>query len=99
MGEETKYVFYQAETKYTLNAVENEDSIIEGGIFIKQAVQHYSRSIYTFWDFLGDVGGLYGILLELAYPILWASSLVFGSNLDKFLIESLFKLQKSVNPS
>ena len=35
MGQEEKYVFYQAETKYTLNAVENEDSIIEGGIFMK----------------------------------------------------------------
>ena len=62
-------------------------------------MQHYSRSVYTFWDFLADVGGLYGSLTELAYPLLWISSLIFGSNLDKFLIESLFKLQKSVDIS
>ena len=35
MGEEEDYVFYSAETKQTLNAVEYEDSIIEGAIFMK----------------------------------------------------------------
>jgi len=45
-----------------LPQVEGINSVYEGIISIDKAVQHYSRSIYTFWDLLGDVGGLLGIL-------------------------------------
>ena len=62
IGIEKKYTFYQAASIGTWKQVDGIDSIYEGAISIDKAVQHYSRSIYTFWDLLGDVGGLLGIL-------------------------------------
>ena len=57
----------------------------------KDKISH-RRSIYTFWDFLGDVGGLFDMLKLLVKPILAIGSLLFGSGLDKFLFESVFKV-------
>ena len=54
-------------------------------------MEHF-RSIYTFWDLLGDVGGLLDMLILLGAPVLSVSSFVFGSGLEAFLIESLFKI-------
>ena len=45
----------------------------------------HSRAIYSVWDFLGDVGGLFDMLRLLAEPILALSTLLFGSGLDRYL--------------
>ena len=59
-------------------------------------IVEYRRSIYTVWDFLGDVGGLYDMLKLLAQPVLAFSSLLLGSGLDQYLVESIFKVQKKM---
>ena len=51
----------------------------------------YSRSIYSILDFLGDVGGLYSILLDLGIILVTIQSFVFGSFLEKFLRLNIFK--------
>ena len=44
------------------------------------------RTVFTFWDFLGNVGGLYGILVIIGSQIVTAFNFVIGSNLERFLV-------------
>ena len=55
------YTFY--ETSLFL-AVEppHKDAALAFVFQIAEKAQIYQRTVYTFWDLLGDVGGLYGIL-------------------------------------
>ena len=46
----------------------------------------HSRSIYSVWDFLGDIGGLFDMLKLLAEPILAITTTILGSGLDRYLI-------------
>ena len=55
-------------------------------------IQKYTRTVYSMWDLLGDIGGLFDILKQLAWPILYLGSLIFGSGLEGLMIESLFKV-------
>ena len=62
-----------------------------------QDIYQHKRTIYTVWDWLGDIGGLFDMLKLLAKPMLKFYSLIFGSGLEAFLIKSLFKVQRKVN--
>ena len=53
-------------------------------------VQH-SREIYSVLDFLGDVGGLYSILLDLGSLLISIITFFFGDALQAFLLKSLYK--------
>ena len=54
----------------------------------------HSRAVYTFWDVMGDVGGLHDALVLLGEVFMTLVSLFTGSGLDRYLVKSLFK----VNP-
>ena len=58
---------------------------------VNEIIEH-SRSIYTIWDLLGDVGGLFDMLILLAKPILSLYSLLIYSGIDSYLNQSLFKI-------
>ena len=49
-----------------------------------------NRSIYSILDFLGDVGGLYAMLLDFGSIIVSIPTFLFGSLLDKFLASKIF---------
>ena len=51
---------------------------------------HHSRSIYNALDLLGDVGGLYTILLDIGAIFFSAISFLFGSPLGSFLKSNIF---------
>ena len=51
---------------------------------------YYNRSIYSILDFLGDVGGLYSILLDFGSILVMIPSFLFGSLLEKFLASKIF---------
>lgn len=53
----------------------------------------HSRSVYTLWDMLGDIGGLFGILQLFARHLLSLIATVFGSGVDRYLTSKLFKKQ------
>ena len=57
-------------------------------------IQH-TRSIYSILDLLGDVGGLYSILLDLCEILVGIPTLLFGSVLQKFLAANIFENQQS----
>ena len=50
-----------------------------------------SRSIYGFFDFLGDVGGLLDLFRLFAELLVSLVAWIFGSNFDSYLITHLFK--------
>ena len=51
---------------------------------------HHSRSIYNALDLLGDVGGLYTILLDIGAIFFSLISFLFGSPLESFLKTNIF---------
>ena len=51
----------------------------------------HSRTIYNVFDWLGDIGGLMGILVSIGGFIMSLHTFSFGSKLDKLLIRNLFK--------
>ena len=46
------------------------------------------------WDFFGDVGGLFDMLRLIGSILISLFSSIFGSGLDRFLLEKLFKRGK-----
>ena len=50
-----------------------------------------SRTVYGVFDLLGDVGGLFDMLKLVSEIFLYLITVVFGSNLDIFMIRRLFK--------
>ena len=58
--------------------------------------------MYTFWDFLGDVGGLHDMLKLLGEFLMTIITMISGSGLERYLIANLFKVdpkktEKQVN--
>ena len=61
-------------------------------IFISKELIHHNRAVYSVLDWLGDVGGLYSILIGLGHFIVTTVySFIFGSRLETFLITRIFK--------
>ena len=52
---------------------------------------NHNRAIYSALDFLGDVGGLLSILGDLGRIIVSLQMLLFGSKIQKYLVDNLFK--------
>ena len=59
----------------------------------------HSRSIYTVWDFLGDVGGLFDMVKLLIQPLVTLSSALLGTGLHRYLISALFKRERHHRPN
>ena len=54
----------------------------------------HKRSVFSFWDFLGDVGGLYDMLILIGG---WAVSIIHmltGSGLERHIIRNLFSVER-----
>ena len=54
-------------------------------------VNLYNRTIYGFFDFLADVGGLSDMLFQIGGVFLSIISSIMGSKLNRLLIANLFK--------
>ena len=52
------------------------------------------RSIYTIWDFFGDLGGFNDFMQILGAILMSISTIFKGSGLDRFLVEQLFYQEK-----
>ena len=50
----------------------------------------FERSVYTLWDWMGDVGGLYGSLTIIGHYIVALMSYITGHGIIKEIIESLY---------
>ena len=63
-------------------------------VYLLLDLKAQSRQIYTFWDFLGDVGGLMDMFILLGSPVAAVLQFFFGNSLNKLLIESIFSVQR-----
>ena len=63
-----------------------------GGFQIQMSLNKvlYSRAIYSVLDLLGDVGGLYSILLDIGSYVIAIVTFLFGSSMEKFLSSGIF---------
>ena len=56
--------------------------------------QNHKRAVLTVWDVLGNVGGLYGILVLIGQGLVSAYLALVGSNLERFITARLFFFEK-----
>ena len=67
------------------------DSLGGFSIGMSLDVVNNSRSIYNALDFLGDVGGLFSILVDFGKILISIPVFILGTGANKFLTENLFK--------
>ena len=85
------YTFY----KIFQHQIKNGKDIPISFIYqIDHEMSQYGRTVYTFYDLLSDVGGLYGTLQIICQVIVAVISTIFGSGLRGFIIGNLFKLDE-----
>ena len=66
---------------------------------LKKDVQHYSRSIYTFLDVLGDIGGLLDALKVVTQLVVLLYFSVFGNPMHEFLLKGVFMRESKYDKS
>ena len=59
-------------------------------ISLERDVMHHNRSIYSFLDLLGDVGGLFDALKGIASFIITIYFGLFGDPINSYLLRKLF---------
>ena len=59
---------------------------------------NHKRSIYNFFDLLGDIGGLFDALKIISGFLISLNFAVFGDPMNQFLLQALFLRQKR-NPN
>ena len=57
---------------------------------LEKDVLHHNRSIYTFLDLLGDVGGLFDALKGISYITVVIYFQVFGNPMHEYLLRTTF---------
>ena len=57
---------------------------------LSKNVQHHNRSVYTLFDLLGDVGGLFDALKGIMSTIIALYFLLFGNPMHEYLLKALF---------
>ena len=73
----------------------DESKILRLTFAMDPDIVYETREIYTFWDLLGDVGGLYDMLKLMGQFFVSSVQFFFGSNLYRYLIPHLFKKESS----
>ena len=66
---------------------------------VNRAKVLHKRSIYTFWDFLADVGGLYDMLIVIGG---WAMTIIqtfAGSGLSRYIVNRVFYVERKKSAS
>ena len=58
---------------------------------------HHKRSVYTFLEFLGDLGGLFGVLAGIMSYIVAIYFKIFGEPIQEYLLKSLFMKNDTVD--
>ena len=79
--------------KYLTNALD-PDLLFNLYVTMSPDVIIEERSIYTFWDLLGDIGGLFGSLTFLGSLYMWTINLIFGSKMSQYITAELFKFER-----
>ena len=57
---------------------------------LSKHVQHHNRSVYTLFDLLGDVGGLFDALKGIMSTTVALYFFLFGNPMHEYLLKALF---------
>ena len=57
---------------------------------LSKDVQHHNRSVYTLFDLLGDVGGLFDALKGIMSINVALYFLLFGNPMHEYLLKALY---------
>ena len=87
-----RYTYYSIER--LPDSIDSDDFITKIAFDISPDIELHTRAIYNIWDFLGDIGGLFDMLRLMASPIIAFSATIFGNGLHRYLIKSLFRIEK-----
>ena len=72
-GPTNKYNFYSIDRE--LNTLANfkleGENYFRLFISLSQQVDQYNRSVYSFWDMFGFIGGIYGVLHSIGYLLFY----------------------------
>ena len=63
-------------------------------ISLDQQINKYSRSAYSFWDMLGYIGGIYGLLYSLGYIVF---NLFIQRTFYSSVISNLYHVEEEPN--
>ena len=76
---------------------EPETFFFEFALTLNRDIVYHTRSIYSFFDLLGDVGGLFDALKGIASVVVSLSFTLFGNPMEKYLLSAVFKREKGSN--
>ena len=74
--------------------MENPETFSVFHVILNQDVEIHRRSIYTFLDLLGDVGGLFDALKAILSILLTLNFMFRGNPIEEFLLGLVFKHDK-----
>ena len=89
------YKFISTEPEFLSSEVFADDTVYSFNFAVSLDLVLHHRAIYSVWDFLGDVGGLFDMLKFLAYPITLFFSTLIQTGVDQYLLSTLFQMDKS----
>ena len=94
--EETHTYFIKDTPIFTENVSDYSDSGLLFSLFFSMSpdIIFEERSIYTFWDLLGDIGGLFGSLTFLGTIVMSVIELIVGSKMSQFITAQLFTIER-----
>ena len=62
---------------------------------LQSNVIHHNRSVYTTFDLLGDVGGLFDALKAIMSSLVAINFVIFGSPIQDYLLKAIFFKDKA----
>ena len=78
-----------------MEAIENKiKTLIDRKAFVDVDREPWINVVFSFWDFLGDVGGLYDMLILIGGSLVSALQMLTGSGLNRYIIKHLFMVEK-----
>ena len=99
-GNDHNYKFFETRVRDNWPKT-NENKPIEIWFEIEPEMLVHARTVYTFYDLLGDVGGLSSTLWMISAYVVAISNALFGSGLSKFLTAEIFKItrEETIKPN
>ena len=91
---ETDKIFYPIIDKGISAPIYDFGQILSISVFLDDDVIEQRRQVYSFWDYIGDIGGLNDFLQIIGGVLMSLFTTLSGSGLDRLLTERLFFIEK-----
>ena len=92
-AQEEDYTFYTFKKAALTQSVPRKSLLYQSQIYMSLDSIDYERSVYTLWDWMGDVGGLFGSLTIIGHCIVSMTQYITGHGIVQEIIESIYRLE------